>query len=101
MLQKPVHDAAHGDVLAQAGNLRTQAANAPHQKIDFHPGLRRAVKGFDDFAVHQRVDAGNDSGAAAAARIRRFALDESDAFADASQRVKAEAFWSADCGPGQ
>ena len=71
MFQKTVHDAAHGDVLAHALDAGPQAADAAHDQVDLHAGLRRAVKRLDDLAVHQRIHLGDDArGQAAAGRSR-------------------------------
>src|SRR4051812_45611628 len=43
VLEEPSDDAAHADVLAQAGNTWTQAADAAHDQVNTNAGLRSRV----------------------------------------------------------
>src|SRR5437879_272765 len=56
VLKKPIHDAAHGYVLAQPLHTRTQTADAADNQIDLHPRLRRAIKSVDDLRFGQGID---------------------------------------------
>ena len=50
------------DVFAEAGYARSQAADSAHVEADFHPCLRRFVKGSDDGLVAERIHLHRDPG---------------------------------------
>src|SRR4029077_442886 len=55
VLKEPPHDTAHANAVADAANSRPQRANAAHEQIDVHSGLRSAVERLDNICVNQRV----------------------------------------------
>jgi len=44
VFQEPAHDAAHGDVVADPGDTRTEAAEAADEQIHFHAGAGRLIE---------------------------------------------------------
>ena len=76
VLQKPVHDAAHGDVLAQAGHPGLEAADAADDEVDFHPRLGRLVQRLNHGRLHERIQLGDDPGGQAALRVFGLAGDQ-------------------------
>ena len=60
MLKEPAHDAHDFNVIADAGHPRAQAADAPHQELDFHPRLGGAIEGANQRHVHQGIHLENE-----------------------------------------
>src|ERR1700716_2311123 len=59
VLEKPAHDTAHADAVADATNPWPQRADATHEQIDVHACLRSAVERLDNIFVDQGVDFDN------------------------------------------
>src|SRR5690606_21060380 len=55
MLQEAADDGFHPYVLRQARYLRSQAANAAHNQVDFDPGTTGVVQRIDDDRIDQRI----------------------------------------------
>ena len=55
-LEEATDDRLNADILREARNTGSQAANAAHDEIDFHAGAARVVKSIDDLSI----DKGNE-----------------------------------------
>src|SRR5579875_119763 len=55
VFQEATHDTAHANGFANAWQTRTQAADAAHNQIDWHTGLRGAVEQANNIRVGQRI----------------------------------------------
>ncbi len=78
VLQEASQDAAHADRLAESRNTGAQAADAAHDQIDLHAGLRGAIEGGDDFGVDQGVHFKDQLAVAILLMNRNLALDAID-----------------------
>ena len=76
MLEEAADDADHADAIAHAGDARAQAADAAHDEIDLHAGLRRAIERIDHLGIDERVHLRDDARRPARARVLGFALDQ-------------------------
>ena len=56
MLEEAAEHAADGDVVAQPGDARPEAADPARDDVDGHAGGRRDVERLDDLLVDERVD---------------------------------------------
>src|SRR6476646_7293219 len=75
MLEKTADDADDADVLADPRHSRTQAADAAHDEIDVHAGLRRGVELLDDLGIDASVHLGDDARRPALSSVIRFASE--------------------------
>src|ERR1700684_1982361 len=75
VLEEAAHDAAHADAIAQTAYTRPQGANATHDEIDLHSGLRSAIQGLNHVLVEQCIHLGDDASGTAAARVFTLAID--------------------------
>ena len=73
VLQEAAHDAGDGDVVGLAGNAGHQAADAAHDEVDAHAGLRGLRQLVDELALGHGVDLHDDVAAPAAGDL---AVDE-------------------------
>src|ERR671916_2061739 len=62
MLQEAAHEGDDADVLAHALDARPQAADAAHNQVYLHPGLRRLVEQLYYLGVRERVGLAGDPG---------------------------------------
>ena len=76
MLEIAVHDAAHGDGLAEPGHPWAETTDTADDEVDVDPGLGRAVECFDDLLVHQCVHLHDDARRQTRVRVPRLACDE-------------------------
>ena len=53
------------NVVRQAGDTRSQAAQAANDEIDHHARLRCGIQHFDDFRLNERVELRDDVAVAA------------------------------------
>ena len=60
MFQEAADHRAHPDAFGQASHARAQGADAAHQEIDLHSGLRGVVERLDDFRFEQGIHLGDD-----------------------------------------
>ena len=56
VFQVATQDASYGDVLAHAGNARSQTTNASDDQINLDAGLAGIVQGLDDGGLAQGVE---------------------------------------------
>src|SRR5690606_14280067 len=78
MLQKPPNNALYTDIFEKARNLRPEAADTAHNKVNFDPRLARLIELVDDPGVHQRVELGPDLPLPACPGMRDFVLNMAD-----------------------
>ena len=76
VLEVAIDDRAHLDVVAHAGHLRAQAADAADDERDRHARLRRAVERLDDVLVDERVHLRDDARRPPLPRVLGLARDE-------------------------
>src|SRR5215831_11000414 len=76
VLEEAADDRTYFDAIADVRNSRTKAADAAHDEVEIHAGLRRAVEHADHLIVGERVDLDNHAGGAAFARVLRLAHDQ-------------------------
>jgi hypothetical protein len=48
VLEKPAHNASHGNCLRQAGDAGSYHARTAHDQLNLHARLRGSVKGLND-----------------------------------------------------
>ena len=70
MLEEAAEHADDADVLRQAGHARAQAADAAHDEIDLHAGLRGLVQRLDHRPVDEAVHLQHDTTPAPGHRVR-------------------------------
>src|SRR5581483_1542193 len=75
MLEEAIDDAGDADVIADAGNLRPQGADAAANDVDLHARLAGAVQGLHDGRLQQAVDLGEDPCRLARPLAARLLLD--------------------------
>ncbi len=75
VLEVAPQDAAHPDVLGQAGHAGAHRADAAHDALDLHPGVAGRVQRLDHQSVGDRVALQRDS---AVGPERRLVLDQVD-----------------------
>src|SRR5207244_11704932 len=78
VLEKSPDDADDADVFAQTRSSRPRTANAAHEQIDCHLGLRRFIERLDDLIFDQCIELGDYLGRLACARIVPFSLAHCD-----------------------
>src|SRR5690606_26142212 len=76
VLQEATQDAAHGDVLREAGHARTQAADATDDQLAPHASGRGTVERRDHLRVREPVDLHPYVAALPGASMFRLARDE-------------------------
>ena len=76
MLEETPDDADDANAVGEALDLRPQAADAAHDEVDFHAGLRREIQRVDDLRVHERVHLRDDARGPPRRRVLGLPLDE-------------------------
>src|ERR1043166_7561462 len=76
VFQEAADDRAHADVIADAGDAGTQAADAADDHVDLHARLRGAVEHTNHLVVGDRVYLEDDPRRAARFRMLGFAVDQ-------------------------
>src|SRR4029078_12384977 len=87
VLEEPVDDAVHSDVLRYSRQAGSQAADAADQEVDRDAGLAGLVEGFDRPAVDERINLGDD------ASLFAFA-GPAGLFVDQLKRAALQVAWS-------
>src|SRR6266581_8287023 len=101
VFEEPVHDAAHGDILAEARQSGPQAANSAHDEVDLDPRLGSLIKRLDHLAVDQGVKFGDDARRQALSRVPGLPSDkrqQSDVQLERSDQQFAGSLKLADAG---
>ena len=78
VFQKAVDNGNHADIIRNARQSGPQAANAPNDQVDLHPGLAGRVEFFDEGLVNQTVELGNEAGGTAGSGVFDFAPNAAD-----------------------
>src|SRR5947209_191131 len=78
MLEEAADDTDHANAITDVRNSGSQAADAPHDKIDFNPRLRRAIERVYHVSVYKRVHFTDDPGRPPCTRMIGFSRNELD-----------------------
>src|SRR6266566_1075244 len=78
MLEKAPDDAFDADIVGEAWNPWTQAADAAHDEIDAHPRLRGPIEKINGRRVDESVHLRPDLGRLPLFRISDLGLDQLD-----------------------
>jgi peroxiredoxin Q/BCP len=76
MLEEAADDGTDGDIFADAGDARAQAADSAYDELDLDAGGGGFVEGFDEGAVDEPVHLGGDGGGLSGASVGGLAVDE-------------------------
>ena len=75
VLEVAAKNTAHADVLADAFNAGHEHADAAHDEVDLHTGLRGLVELFDGLPVDEAVGLDDDAGGFAGPGLAGFLAD--------------------------